>query len=955
VKGFSSPLPKKYRSDSRLRGAIGGCPLLILILASIFSVAFVFDIWLDKPQAQELESAIGINRVTNDQDPFVIASGPPNQVYSILGRILAKRLSDQTHPFIADDSGEGSIDNLRSVLVGEASLAIVQADVLFFAASGKVTDREILHSARYPLAVSPLFKETLHLFIRRPLNPSSIEEALSLNLYVGGQGSGSLFTIEAISAGLGVPDLSDNIKSESSQCAYGYWVGDENRNECAAFTSEQELQKPDGVAIMSVPGFPTVARFLALSPYSMSALENGSRKEMLSPVPCLTYLFSIDPSSSARIVSNFPIFTHSRIQMKSAFDGRNGEHETCVSSHDDVESLGIMAFLVAHSEIADELVDYVLRKLYPDNRNDLSWLARHAPIQAFHVQGVNKYSAAHVKEILENALSNSTLSSFDGSSHIIPFHPGVQRFLHRLPIWRQVDLTKWAYRIIPFLLLFILACFVAAWWDRVVYTWHRNRGLVLLFITVLVLLASAVVTYRLEATANSNFANLRQSTWSIMTWLLSGFEDRPPLTTGGQTGSVIFLASWAALILLLINYILKERMEALIEEDRLGRRMKNHYVICGWNERAIGIIRQLKGELLGKRREIQYIVVIAEDRQLPDTKAIRRRHGEYVRDVIFMRADAADKEAIAAARVEHAMSIVVLSQDDLGAGADGKTALIINGIRSYLNSLINDGMRRKGTRRLARLPWSARAATGGPLIVAEVREAHNRKQIMGIDRDLDAIDIETTDSRPIAQVARAAGLTSFFFDILSITPDSNELYVETLPEALHKRTFNEISEILVKLRREMFIRGYRVEEKGSIRNGIAGIRKAMSGSTRMFENLQMRETNEAKGNVRAITVFPIGPIRSVPESRFRFIPVGMKRRDASCVCVWPPSRKQTDGRCGCDPSKDKPPWNTCDLLLLAPEKPELDNLLKRKRIAEIVNRILGEMGYGDNEEAIRNL
>ena len=71
--------------------------------------------------------------------PLVIAAGPDQSSYSLVGHILARRLNAVPgRRFSVDPQGPGSKSNLERLLKGEADFAISQADVALAYVSGRL-------------------------------------------------------------------------------------------------------------------------------------------------------------------------------------------------------------------------------------------------------------------------------------------------------------------------------------------------------------------------------------------------------------------------------------------------------------------------------------------------------------------------------------------------------------------------------------------------------------------------------------------------------------------------------------------------------------------------------------------------------------------------------------------------------------------------------------------------
>jgi hypothetical protein len=128
--------------------------------------------------------------------------------------------------------------------------------------------------------------------------------------------------------------------------------------------------------------------------------------------------------------------------------------------------------------------------------------------------------------------------------------------------------------------------------------------------------------YYCERSDNVSFANLKDSSLSILVYLFGGLEDRSPITDAGWIGAVIMLLSG----LLLMVYITGQFASEIVQSTSGAIRMHTSvitdgFVIIGWNSRAELIVHELFGAFEAGFGEHK-ISVFYEDARSPHDQAV---------------------------------------------------------------------------------------------------------------------------------------------------------------------------------------------------------------------------------------------------------------------------------------------------------------------------------------------
>ncbi|MHC4167199.1 MAG: TAXI family TRAP transporter solute-binding subunit [Planctomycetota bacterium] len=176
---------------------------------------------------------------------------------------------------------------------------------------------------------------------------------------------------------------------------------------------------------------------------------------------------------------------------------------------EEVMTLGVRALLVARRDLAPEVVHTVAKAIFEQTEE----------LERKHVQGNNIE--------LHSATKGMT----------IYLHPGAKQYL-RLPL--PVRLRRYLMTIFNYILGVSLALFLVS------YLVHgrflpgaigRSEYVRPVMVLFCVYTLGAILMVLYEGPVNENFRNLAQSFWSILVYLSSGLEDRPPVTRGGTVAA----------------------------------------------------------------------------------------------------------------------------------------------------------------------------------------------------------------------------------------------------------------------------------------------------------------------------------------------------------------------------------------------------------------------------------
>jgi voltage-gated potassium channel len=303
----------------------------------------------------------------------------------------------------------------------------------------------------------------------------------------------------------------------------------------------------------------------------------------------------------------------------------------------------------------------------------------------------------------------------------------------------------------------------------------RHEFLRLLIIIFLIWVLGALGLWIFEHDRNpEEFGNVPKCFWNIAVYLFSGLDSGQPATTAGKITVTLILV-----LSLGIVGIFTGTVASIFVERRMGgrrfmppKRLKDHVVICNWNEKGIKIIEELRAKALKVKRSIVIISQDVSEEKIPELDALE----EFGR-VYLVKGDPTNEINLSRAKVLQCFSCIILSPTRANGYADAQTILIAMTIKHLCGV----------------------QGSGKVHIVAEAMDPKNFDHLRraGCDEIVSASDFAL---RIIAQSALTPGLSKVYGNLVTVSEETNEIYQLPVPASYYGRPFEELGAAILRQR-----------------------------------------------------------------------------------------------------------------------------------------------------------
>src|ERR1700681_2640020 len=328
------------------------------------------------------------------------------------------------------------------------------------------------------------------------------------------------------------------------------------------------------------------------------------------------------------------------------FLNKNIEQSDYPHLSEQVTTAGVQALLVGHSNLSGATVDRLVRAL-----SESSELAA-----KFHLTGAP-----------------------DGDSDIaIPTFESVQRYYKFQSLLQQKRLLFGTIAV-----LLVLGLVVLMFRHEISRLLQRAEFVRVGTYFLVLWIAGSIALYWTEHRVNDNYSSLPKSLWSGLITIYS-LSNKEPLTLQGRVvGVIVFILGLGGLIWLtekLVSLYVKDHIIPLLRGGFARmHKMKDHYVIAGWNEKGPGIVAQLHDEDLHVRR---LIVILAKEGQAENLHT----HGHTLGPVQIEHGERTSEAALRKVNVQAAHAVIILAES-AETSADAKSILSILAVRKICSGL----------------------------------------------------------------------------------------------------------------------------------------------------------------------------------------------------------------------------------------------------------------------------
>ena len=269
-----------------------------------------------------------------------------------------------------------------------------------------------------------------------------------------------------------------------------------------------------------------------------------------------------------------------------------------------------------------------------------------------------------------------------------------------------------------------------------------------------------------EGRSNNEFDTMPKALWNIAVYLFSGLDSGMPQTLFGRAVVTVVL-----ILSLGLAAVLTGSVASFLVERRLGRKrrmpaydLKDHIVICNWNDKAIPIITELHAKIVRDKRPIVIVSESADAADVPEEDDMPE-----FQDVYLIKGDPAKEVILRRANVHHAYSAIVLSDPADGKLADAKSILIALAVRSVCDA--HD------------LPKTH--------VCVECLSAQNIEHLRRAGAD-EIVSADDFAMMLLSQAALVHGLSGVYHNLLTVSGETNEVYVVPVPDAYVGKSFAEL-------------------------------------------------------------------------------------------------------------------------------------------------------------------
>lgn len=645
-----------------------------------------------------------------------LATGSKTGVYYPMGcgikRVIEEEYPDDIQIEVLQTSG--TLENLNLLDNEKADLALVQNDTAYYFSHGEAMYNLPSNNA---LAVASLYTEYIQIIATKKSGIEYLDQLKGRRIRTGSP--------------------PENISNSATLIfSLDGWKATDLTDVRCKFSEAREMLLANSLdAAVVTAGIPT--------PLLTEAVDGTSLQDYVN-------LVSIDEGLANRLMRTFPYFVYIEIPPHTY-----NEQERAINT------VGVRAILVARQNI--EHMKTLNKKLPPDFIGTLTRLIfeKDEVIRTNHgVEGadLSKYRL-NLEEGLRGILDQRLRP-------IIPIHPEAKIF------YTEKGLLKRTFSdflpTIGWTSAFLILLFYAIKFRSAIRRFAQNHihfRLVIIFICLYVF--GTLAMFFCERYNNKSFETVGESFWSITIYVLSGFEDRYPVTLMGRLVSIlIFILSvffFGAVAGRFAAAFLKR------EEMKMPKDVNDHIVMCNWNERG----KRVLAELRHPEGKPDADIVIIDNNYTNDKNLKKIPNFDRV---YFIDSDPIRHGTLKKARVSVADTVIILA-DGNSPDPDAKSAMIIL-------ALLSECRKKK------------------PHIITEVVNIDNSQHLKDAGAD-ETICTTEIGVGILAHCALNKQLSVVYKDLLTYSFEGNEIYIvkrDAFPDSFIGKTFAQCAQMLYEKR-----------------------------------------------------------------------------------------------------------------------------------------------------------
>jgi voltage-gated potassium channel len=350
-------------------------------------------------------------------------------------------------------------------------------------------------------------------------------------------------------------------------------------------------------------------------------------------------------------------------------------------------------------------------------------------------------------------------------------------FFRGLRLLRLLRLLKFIRYRIFFYRLYIR---IRNWSSALTHHYHLRQMRLLFLVTLLFWILGSNLLYITETRLVGNqgpYSNYWQAYWHIIIVLVSGIEDKEPLSLLGRIEVSFFLLigiCFAGLVTAELVSILVKKMNrsGKIQLKAPTSQLHHHIVIIAFNPNIFNVIKQISAAVKGKNQ------ILIVSRRGDKIKIANPKH---YKKVLALPGDPLNRSILKQAWINNASRVIILSSDN-----DKNDTLLEKDNRSLMKTI------------------AAISFNPGVDMTVELQTTDSLKYASHL-AGVNFIVARIFGERLIGQAVMNPGVTEIFTSLMTYTDDSSEFYFIPVPNELVGKTLKQAQLFFLDLDEEPMI------------------------------------------------------------------------------------------------------------------------------------------------------